>query len=135
VPVESLVELRRNNENVAFRTRLGQHLSFLHDSSLDDLDRVVSEVGKGIASLITEHQAEIKRIQQKYRRKHAHTAVMAWATAAASLIPALAPFLGVVAPLPLGFGLALKYGIEKIEERSETKRAAKSLMGILASAG
>ena len=128
VPMESLVELRCNNENAAFRTRLGEHLSVLHESSLDDLDRVAAEVGRGIASLIEEHQADVERIQQEYRRKHAQTAVLAWVTVAASLFPALAPFLGVAAPL----GLAAKYAFDKTEELLATRRAAKSLMGVLA---
>lgn len=130
VPVESLVELRRNNENATFRNRLGQHLGFLHESSLDDLDRVAAEVGRGITNLVREHHADVERIQQKYQTKHAQTAILTWATVAASLFPALAPFLGVTAPL----GLAVKYGLDKSQEHAETKRAAKSLMGVLAAA-
>jgi hypothetical protein len=36
----ALVEIRLNNENEAFRKRLNNAVSSLHDSAIEDIDRV-----------------------------------------------------------------------------------------------
>jgi hypothetical protein len=131
VPMDELVELRRNNENETFRKRLQEHVQGLHGASIDDLDRVAAEVSRGISSLIMANKEELARIERKYRRKHLQTSVVAAATLACVLVPTLAPFLGsTLAPV----AVAGKYAWDKIEERNEKKDAARSLMGVLARA-
>ena len=53
---------------------------------------------------------------------------MGVAAAGAVLIPSLAPFVGVVAPL----ALATKYVWDKIGEGAERRAITKSLLGVLA---
>ncbi len=79
---------------------------------------------------LLEHEKELRLVQEKYNRVHGQTAVLAVAAAAGALIPALAPFLGGVAPLALG----TKYGHDKIAEFAEKRTLTQSLVGVLAAA-
>lgn len=133
VPISALVELRKNNENECFRTHIAKYTKELNSASVSDIDRVSAEVGRGIASLLAEHQKQIHAIESKYSRLHTQTAIGGWITLAALLIPSLAPFLGIIAPLG-GSGILGKYVLDKSNERCEKNKAAHSLMGILASA-
>ncbi len=130
VPIKALVELRKENANQEFRKRLSAFTDQLHDASVGDIDRVATEVGRGIAALMSEHQREIKPIQTEYKRLHVKTAVAAWVSVAAMFIPSLAPFIGTAAPV----ALVAKYAMDKIDERRKKRESAKSLMGVLASA-
>jgi hypothetical protein len=130
VPIDVLANLRVRNENEGFRRRISDYTSALHSASLDDLDKVAREVSRGIAGLISDHQNEVRRMEEKYKRKYMKTAVAAWSTAAATFLPALGPFL---APLAVP-AVAGTYLWDKVDERAERKQAAKSLTGVLAAA-
>src|SRR5215469_9458339 len=130
VTVEALVWLRLNNENEDFRRRLDDFVHGLGEASLQDLDRVTAEVARGIGSLLIDHQQQLKKIQSKYTREHAKTAAELVLTLAALFIPSLAPFVPIIG----GIGGVGKYAFNKIDEFSEKRAAAKSMMGVLASA-
>jgi hypothetical protein len=130
VPVSDLVKLRLENENEDFRKRLKTSISELNDASLSNLNRVTSEISRVIASLLVEHDKSIRQLQDKYQSKYKDLAIAASVTLAAILVPALAPLVGVAAPL----GIGGKYLREKISERSALDKASKSLMGVLSSA-
>jgi hypothetical protein len=130
IPVEGLVDLRRNNENETFRKALKDRISELHGAALSDLNRITSEVCRSIASLLNAHNGRIGEIEKKYQSKYRNIAIGSWATLAATLVPALAPIAGITAPLALG-GTYLN---AKLSERKERAKAARSLMGILAAA-
>ena len=128
IPVETLVELRQNNENLEFRRRLDSSVQLLHESDLKNIDRLAAEVCRDLRSAIGEHDNEMRAIQERYDRAHGTTAVAGLAAAGAALMPALAPLLGSVAPL----ALAAKYGHDKVAERAEKRSLEKSLVGVLA---
>lgn len=128
VPINALVELRKNNENEDFRRQLNSGLQALHQATVEDTNRVAAEVGRSIESLLTKHQQEILRIEKKYSKLHGGSAAMSWVTAAGMYVPLLAPYLGVSAPL----ALLMKYGWDKVNESEERRKAARSLMGVLA---
>lgn len=130
IPFDSLAVLRQNDENIEFRQQLQSHLAHLHESALSDTDRVVSEVTKGISTLMRKHQGQLSGIEEKYSRLHTKTAIGSWVTLAATFVPSLAPFLGIAAP----FALAAKYGSDKASELKDKNAASKSLMGILVEA-
>lgn len=130
VPVDALARLRLNNENEAFRRSLDEHTRILHEAAIDDLDRTAAEVGRGISSLLAEHQKESRRIQEKYKLLHKQTLVGSWVTLAALMIPSLAPLITTAAPL----AIIGKYAWDKTNEIQEKRKAAHSLMGVLASA-
>jgi len=128
VAVETLVELRENNENLRFREIMNSCIQRLSEGELNDIDRVAAEVCRDLDIAISEHERELREIQEKYDRVHGQTAVVALAAAGAALMPALAPLLGTVAPL----AVAAKYGHDKIAELSEKRDAARSVLGVLA---
>lgn len=129
IPVEALAKLREYNENETFRKKIADFVSELNESKADDINRVASEVGRGIASLLGEHKKEIDKIQTKYKALHEKTAVASWITVGATFVPALMPFASLTAPAVVG-----KYFWDKIGERREKKQLSQSLMGVLASA-
>lgn len=129
VPVQSLVELRQANENEPFRRKLEEFIGCLHSASLEDLNLVVAQVGRGISSLLGEYRKTLREIDSKYSAKHAKTIAVLGAATAAALVPSLAPFLG--APALAG---VVKYAHDKIDESRERRAVAKSMMGVLAMA-
>jgi hypothetical protein len=128
VPIAALVELRKNNENAAFRKRLENVVGKMHDSTVGDVEKVATEISHELTSAITDHDQEVVKIQKKYSRIHGKTAVASWAALGSLLIPSLVPFLGTAAP----FVLAAKYTSNKLDERAEKRGHAKSLLGVLA---
>lgn len=130
IPADTLAKLRLDNENVAFRERLAASVGRLHESVLEDVDRVTAEVCHDLEGAIAEHEKELRSIQEKYNRVHGQTAVLAVAAAGAALMPALAPLLGGAAP----FALAAKYGQDKVAELAEKHALTQSLVGVLAMA-
>lgn len=130
ISTETIVKLRLDNQNVAFRERLASSVGRLHESDLNNVDRVAAEVCHDLEGAISEHKRELRLIQEKYNRIHGKTAVLAVAAVGAALMPALAPLLGGVAP----FALAVKYGQDKVAELAEKRVLTQSLIGVLAAA-
>ncbi len=129
VPMSALVELRKNNENVAFRNRLEGVIRKMHDSTVGNIDRVAAEIAQELKSAISDHDREVHEIQSKYSCAHGKTAVAAWAAFAVTLVPSIAPFVGgIAAP----FALVAKYAWDKIDEVKTKKAKSRSIMGIIA---
>ncbi|MDC4167802.1 hypothetical protein LDP52_03545 [Photobacterium damselae] len=123
-----IVELRKTNENVAFRRELRDAVNSLPTSRLDDLGYVSSEVCSHINVMVSKHTKEVQAINDKYNAKHKYTALLGAGTLAVSMMPALAPFLSGV-----GFvATAGKYASDKFEQQNELKQASKSMMGVIA---
>jgi hypothetical protein len=131
VPIDALVDLRKDNENESFRKKLAEYTNALHESQLGDLDRVAGEVARGLASLLAVHGKEVREIEGRYKSRHLKTLAAGWITLGAALMPTLAPFVGgPVAPA----AIAVKYIANKVEEQREKSQAAHTLMGVLAKA-
>jgi hypothetical protein len=130
IPADALAGMRRDDDNGKFRQRLASAVARLSESALSDLDRVAAEVCHEIDMAVAEHQRELRAIQAKHARSHAQTAALAVATLGGALMPALAPLLGMAAPVVL----AAKYAYDKSNEVSEERARERSLLGVLASA-
>jgi hypothetical protein len=128
VPLHALVELRRANENESFRRSLCRFTDELNQASLEDLDRVAAEVGRGIASLLAEHSTQVERLDAEFRGRFGLTAAVGLVTLAVALTPWLAPFIGPMTPATL----AAVYGRDKIEFVRRRREATRSLAGVLA---
>lgn len=127
IEVADLVRLRESNENARFRREIDAAIGELNDAQLRDLDRVVAQTSHAIASLLTTHADEVRRIVDNYRAKHVQTAVGAWLSLASTFLPVLGPFVSAGAPLAaLG-----KYAWDKYAEKRELRSATRSLMGVL----
>lgn len=138
VPIQSLVELRRRNENETFRKKMREFIGALHESALVDIDRVAAEVSRGITSLVVEHQNELRKIEDKYRPQYVGTAGASWVTVAAQFLPWLFPSLpeipDVLGKVAAPIALASSYAKVKIHESFEKKRASQTLTGVLSAA-
>jgi hypothetical protein len=130
IPARTLVTLRQENANEAFRSRLSQAFERLRVAEFTDMERVAAEVCHEIDSLVADHDNELRRLRAKYRRTHGQTAALALGAMVAAFIPALAPFLGSVVP----FALVVKYGHDKVKELAEKRSLSRSLVGVLAHA-
>lgn len=130
VPIKALAEMRERNENEEFRKKISGFVAELHASAVEDLDRVAAEVGRGIASLLADHQNKVRELEEKYQRRHVQTAIGAWITLGAVFLPVLAPFVSILPPL----AITSKYAYDKGEEIADRRKSARSLTGILAAA-
>lgn len=130
IPSDQLARLRKDNENVAFRKRLGDALGRLHDSMLCNVDKVAEEICHELQSMIADHKKELRNLQDKYKRMHRLTSAISLAAAGVAFMPALAPFLGSVVP----FALAARYGNDKVRELADRRALTQSLVGVLATA-
>jgi len=128
--VDALVEMRLNNENARFRDQLSKATSELNEASLSDLNRVSSEVARGIGGLLNEHRQSARKLEEKYKPKYGSLAAAGWVSCGALLLPHLSP---LIASIP-GITLAGKYVQTKVEQRREKRELASSLLGILATA-
>lgn len=125
---KQIVELRKTNENVAFRRDLRDLVNSLPTARIDDLGYVASEVCSHIELLISKHNGQIKAINDKYQAKHKQTALIGAGSLAVTMIPVLAPFLS-----GLGFvATAGKYSSDKLDQRNELQQASHSMMGVMA---
>ena len=129
VPIESLVELRAENQNLEFRKRLDGFLTEIHEAAAEDLDRVSAEVSRGLELLVSEHQVEVRQIQDKFSKRHTKTMVGAWVCLAAQYLPMLGPLAPLLAVPQIG-----SYIWDKREEKFDHQKAMKSLVGVLATA-
>jgi hypothetical protein len=141
IPMEGLVELRKNSEHQSFRDELKKYTAQLTAAGAADLDSVVKEVNNGLASLIQRHTKEMEGVRAKYAPKAWGAAVGATVGAAGAaivLLPALAAAVGVDAPLvvvagALGGG-AVKIVTELASGAVERRQTKHSLLGMLATA-
>lgn len=122
-----IVELRKTNENVAFRRDLRELVNSLPTTRMDDIGYVASEVCSHVELLISKHNGQIKAINDKYQAKHKQTALIGIGSLAVTMMPVLAPFLS-----GLGFvATAGKYTADKLEQRNELRQASHSMMGVM----
>jgi len=128
ISVDTLVELRMENANMEFRKRLADFTSSLHDAAVGDLDRVASEIGRGLAGMIAEHENNVRRLQEEYARRHTKTLIAAGGTVVSMFVPLLAPLPTILG----GSAFAGKYLWDKVDEVTDHRKAQKSLVGVLA---
>jgi hypothetical protein len=129
LPMDALVEIRKNNENSEFRKRLDGAVSKLHESALQDIGVVTAEICSEIDHAIADHNREMGEINSKYNQKHIKIAGAAALASTAALVPSLAPYLGAALPL----AVATKFAWDVWDRRTEKRKKSKSLMGFLAS--
>lgn len=142
IPIEGLVDLRRNLEHAELREQLKRCTAQLTLAGRTELDAVTREVRHGLEVLIQRQQKTIKDIEAKYSPKKWAAAVGgALSTAAGAsmfFMPVLAAASGVTAPVAsviagLGGG-GVAYAKELAGQVVEKRKARRSLLGLLATA-
>ncbi|SEN81219.1 hypothetical protein SAMN02990966_00168 [Rhodospirillales bacterium URHD0017] len=143
IPIEGLLELRRNAEVVTFREELKKYTSQLAAAGPLELNDVVKEVNHGLASLVQRHAKAMEDVRTKYRPKMVGIAtgavIGAVSMASMAFLPALASVAGVVAPVGAMVGVIGGGSISAIKEivasKAEQRQLSRhSLLGMLASA-
>lgn len=144
IPIDGLVDLRRNLEHAELREQLKRCTAQLQLASAApaELDAVIREVRHGLEVMIQRQQKTIKDIEAKYSPKK-WAAVVGGAlstTAGASMffMPALAAASGVTTPVVsviagLGGG-GVAYANALVGQVVEKRKARKTLLGLLATA-
>ena len=142
IPVQTLTELIVNNEHRWLRDELNKYTSQLSSLGAINTNEMVREVSYGLASIVQRQQKAMADIEKKYAPKKMAAAVGGGAglsvVAAAILLPALSPLLGVAVPAvaavaAIGGGV-MAFGKEKAGELVEKKQAESSMIGVLATA-
>ncbi|WP_226993982.1 hypothetical protein [Myxococcus hansupus] len=138
VPIDALVNLRRDEANKEFRKRMAELSKELDSASILDAQKVAREVAHGLASLINSHQKEIRELEAKWFPKYAKTFMLSGGAGLLTLAAPYLPILGSIgaagsAMAAVG-GITAAYARDKIDERAERKRLSRSLIGVLASA-
>lgn len=142
IPIDGLVDLRRNLEHAELREQLKKCTAQLTSADPAELEAVTREVRHGLEVMIQRQQQSIKDIEAKYSpKKWAAVVGGALSTAAGAsmfFMPALAAASGVTAPVAsviagLGGG-GVAYAKELASQVVEKRKARKTLLGLLATA-
>ncbi len=142
IPIEGLVDLRRNLEHAEFREQLKRCTDQLTSAGPAELEAVTREVRHGLEVMIQRQQKTIKDIEAKYSpKKWAAVVSGALSTAAGAsmfFMPVLAAASGVTAPVAsviagLGGG-GVAYAGKLTGQVVEKRKARKTLLGLLATA-
>jgi hypothetical protein len=132
VSIDDLVRLRAENANEKFRTALSKHLGALNETDPAGVNRIAADVARGIASLISEHSDNVRKLWEDYKKKLALDGGLV-VTAGIALSPWLSSMLGVlpgVAAAAAGGSIFKNFVGYQMDKRV----FAKSVMGILSSA-
>lgn len=130
VPVDALIQLRRDAGNIEFRKRLDSAVGRLNETSIADIDKVTTEICSEIEYSIAENQKLVRKIEASYSQKLLKTTGMALGAAACAFVPSLAPYIGPALP----FAVAAKLGWDAWDRHVDKREQSRSLLGILATA-
>jgi len=130
IPLAHLVELLSNRENEHFRTRLKELVSELRKAPVANLNRILPDISRGIASLLQEHDTDIHAIHEKYKSRYGETHVKGYLTTGATYMPTLAPTIRLPVQPRVG---QVQLG-EETEPTETPCDPANSLLGVLAPA-
>lgn len=142
IPVEALATLIEENEHRWLRDELAKSTAQLAATKNENIDATVREVKHCLDSIVQRQVKAMREIEKKYAPKKWQVAVdlggALTLVGAATMLPVLAPTLGVAAPAialtaagVLGARGLLKEGAA---EAVEKQQARKSMVGILATA-
>jgi hypothetical protein len=143
VPIDALVNLRRDEANKDFRKRMSELTKELESASVSEIDRVARGVAHSLASLLNAHQKDIRDIEEKYDTKYRKTLTLSGGagilTLAAPYLPILSEVFGAsataTATATVAAGAVFKaYVNDKLDESAEKRKLRRSLLGVLASA-
>lgn len=136
IPVEGLTELHRNLEHQAFREDLKKCTAQLASAGPMELDEAIREVRTGLEYLVMRHQKALRDIEDKYAPKrwgvYAGGAAGLVTAASAVFLPSLAPLISAALPGAVAAGALVGVAKELAGQGIESRRASKSLVGMLA---
>jgi hypothetical protein len=128
IPLAHLVDLVSNRENEHFRTRLNELVTELRRAPVANLNRILPDVSRGIASLLQGHDTDIHAIQEKYKSRYGETCVKGYLTTGATFMPTLAPTVR----FPIQTGSDQPKPTKYSEMANKQDDPANSLVGVMA---
>lgn len=143
IPIDGLLEMRRNMEVSTFREELKKYTSQLAAAGPLELDDVVKEVNHGLSSLIQRHTKAMEDVKGKYWPKivgaAAGATVGAVGLGSLAFLPALAAVAAVAVPAGAVLGALGGGAVGAMKElagaKAEQRQLSRhSLLGILAAA-
>lgn len=142
IPIEALATLIEANEHRWLREELAKFTTQLAAAKAGNLEATVREVRHGLDSIVQRQTKAMREIEKKYEPKKWQAAAGASTTlaiiGAATMLPVLAPTLGVVAPAAAATAAVIlgarTWVQEKVGEVTEKRQARTSMVGILATA-
>lgn len=129
IPVPDLARLREEDANEKFRARLHSYLDELGSSNADNLEEVVSSIGRGLESLLSEHDREARLLAEALDRRLIHTLGASVLTTAVAMYPWLDAWLGLAI-----LGPPLKAAYHLLEYAHGRSVLSRSLIGVLSEA-
>lgn len=136
IPVEGLAALHRNLEHQSFREELRKCTAQLASAGPMELDEAIREVRTGLEYLVMRHQKALRDIEDKYAPKrwgiYAGGAAGLVTAASAVFLPSMAPLIGAALPGVVASGALVGVAKELVGQGIESRRASKSLVGMLA---
>jgi hypothetical protein len=142
IPIEGLVELRRNLEHAELREQLKKCTSQLTSAGPAELEAVTKEVRHGLEVMIQRQAKAIRDIEARYSPKKwaavTGGALSMAAGAAMFFMPALAALTGINAPVATALaglgGGGLAYVKELAGQTVDKRQSRKAMLGLLATA-
>lgn len=128
VGIDDLVELRRAGANAEFRSRMARVSDRLGSTDVSDLGRVAGEIEREFRGIVDEHDAEARKIRDRYSARNASFLSGAVFSAAASLTP----WLPTVAPAVAGAGALAALVSSGTAQLGESRQLRRTLLGVLA---
>lgn len=130
VPMPDLVRLRGEGANRAFRERMAGMMSRLSEPDTTNVGRVAGEVAHEFRSIVAEHEAEVRRIDERGRTALAAAGAATFVSAAASFLPWF-PSVGAAATIAAA---ASALAAQQAQARTEKRHLGRTLVGVLAAA-
>jgi hypothetical protein len=131
VGIEDIVRMRQDNQNEVFRGKIAGYLAQLSQAELQNIDRVTTEVVRGISTLLIEHDREVKKLTEDYRKKLTQNVVGSVITTGVTFLPWLTPFIGAGVLTLAPLGKAMQDSFVQFRGR---RLLSKTLTGILVDA-
>ena len=133
IPVEGLVDMRKNLEHVEFRKELKDCIAQLSSAGSVELSDAVREVNHKLQVLVQKQQKAIQDVQNKYSPKRWAAGLGVGTSAAMLFLPSLGFPIGTASALGLAAAASVfGYAKEMISQKVETEQTKKTMLGLLA---
>lgn len=127
IAVEDLVRLRGEMANINFRKSIGSIMGDLESCSPQKIDYSLSNAVTAMQKLLVEHDQELIKLDEEYRRKNVQTLTGLTISLGAAFLPWL-PVVGAVAAT----AAATKFAVDAVEQKMKRGQMSKTMMGVLA---
>ena len=134
VPIDGLIRMREEGELQNLRDDLGTGIKDIRIADDEDFVEVTKQVSYNFNQLFKRHKAQVKRLDEKYRRKYSIDATTLVVGGSVSMVSALFPPLAMAAGILgtiIGGGSITQMWRHVIAERSKRRELQRKPIGLL----